>query len=307
MQVLVTGGTGFIGRALVRALLAQGQGVTVLTRDPAKARRVLPADVAPVERLAGLAPPLAVVNLAGENLGAHRWNAARKRAFMESRAGTTRALVEWMKGLPRPPRVLVSGSAVGYYGARGDEPLTEDAAPGHEYQSELCARWEDAALAAEALGVRVCRIRIGVVLGPRGGALAAMKPAFSLGLGGHLGSGGQWMSWIHRDDLVSLVLWLLAGEGRSGAYNATAPQPATNREFARALGAALHRPAVLPMPAFAVKLLVGEMSHLLLTGQKVLPARALAEGFSFRYPELPAALAQVLSYNAPPLSPAVRP
>ena len=291
MHVLITGGTGFIGQALVRALLAQGHAVSVLTRDCAKAASVLPQGAGAVERLEGLAPQ-AVVNLCGENLGAHRWNEARQRAFVESRAGTTRRLVEWLKSLPQKPRVLVSGSAVGYYGSRGDEALTEDAAAGNEFQSELCAGWEHEARGAEALGVRVCRIRIGIVLGP-GGALAAMKLPFQLGLGGPLGNGTQWMSWIHRDDLVNLILWLLTDDARSGAYNATAPRPVTNREFAQALGASLHRPAPFPMPAFAVKLLVGGMAHLLLTGQKVLPARAQAEGFRFRYPDLPSALAQV--------------
>ena len=288
MRVLITGGTGFIGRAVARALLAQGHAVVVLTRDRARAAKVLPPGTTTVDTWAGLAPD-AVVNLAGENLGAHRWNAARKRAFMESRAGLTRALVAWMATLPRKPAVLVSGSAVGYYGARGDEPLTEDAPPGNEYQSELCAQWEAAARGAEALGVRVCRVRTGIVLG-RGGALAAMKLPFMLGLGGHLGDGAQWMSWIHRDDMVALILWLLAGESRAGAWNATAPAPATNRQFARALAASLHRPALFPMPAPVVRLLVGEMAHLLLTGQRVLPARAQAEGFSFRHPDLRAAL-----------------
>jgi len=297
MHVLITGGTGFIGRALARELLAQGHAVSVLTRDRVRAAAVLPAGVTPVEQLAGLAPQ-AVVNLAGENLGAHRWNAARKHAFVDSRAGATLTLVGWMRSLAQPPQVLVSGSAVGYYGARGDEALTEEAAPGCEFQSELCAGWEAAACGAEALGVRVCRIRIGVVLGRGGGALAAMKLPFQLGLGGHLGSGAQWMSWIHRADLVGLILWLLGGGTRSGAWNATAPQPVTNREFARALAASLHRPALFPMPAPIVRLLVGEMAHLLLTGQKVLPARAQAEGFHFRYPDLPSALAQVFGDSA---------
>ena len=292
MQVLITGGTGFIGRAVARALLARGDTVIVLTRDARRARAVLPAGATPVEQLAG-ATADAVVNLAGENLGAHRWTAARKRAFVESRVGTTRRLVEWMGALPSRPRVLVSGSAVGYYGARGDAPLAEDAPAGDEFQSRLCADWEDAARAAEPLGVRVCRIRTGLVLGTGGGPLAAMRLPFVLGLGGPIGDGRQWMSWIHRDDHVALVLWLLDGAGRAGAYNATAPNPATNREFVRALGASLRRPALLPMPAFMARLLVGEMAHLLLTGQKVLPARAQAEGFRFRYPELAPALAAV--------------
>jgi uncharacterized protein (TIGR01777 family) len=298
MRVLVTGGTGFIGRALVRALLARGETVAVLTRDPARAAGVLPPGAAAIAALPAEAPD-AVVNLAGENLGARRWNEARKQAFIDSRAGTTRELVAWMRALPRRPAVLVSGSAVGWYGARGDAELGESDPPGDEYQSHLCRAWEEAAQAAEALGVRTCRIRIGIVLGPDGGALAQMKLPFSLGLGGWLGDGRQWMSWIHRDDLVALVLWLLDGPGRSGAWNATAPRPATNREFSKALGASLGRPVLLPMPAPAVRLLVGGMAHLLLTGQKVLPRRALAEGFTFRYPELGPALDAVWLQCAP--------
>ena len=292
MHVLITGGTGFIGCALARELVAAGDTVSVLTRDPARAARVLPAGAVALTDLPAAAPD-AVVNLAGESLGAHRWNESRKRAFVESRVGTTRKLVAWMRALPRPPVALVSGSAVGYYGARGDAELREDDPPGAEFQSRLCREWEDAARAAEGLGVRVCRARIGIVLGPDGGALAQMKLPFALGLGGWLGDGRQWMSWIHRDDLVALVRWLLADPARSGAYNATAPNPATNREFSKALAASLHRPALLPMPGPMVRLLVGEMSDLLLTGQKVLPARALADGFGFRFPELRAALADV--------------
>jgi uncharacterized protein len=297
MRILLTGGTGFIGRALASALVTQGHAVTVLTRDPARAARVLPPGVPAIAMPGELPPeraPDAVVNLAGENLGAHRWTPARKREFVDSRVGTTRRLVAWLAGLPPAPRVLVSGSAVGYYGARGDEPLAEDAPPGDEYQSRLCRDWEAEALRAEDAGVRVCCIRIGVVLAGDGGALAAMKTPFRLGLGGRLGSGLQWMSWIHRDDLVALIGWLLEGAAHRGAYNATAPEPVTNREFARALGAALRRPALLPVPAPLVRVLVGEMAHLLLTGQRVVPARARVEGFSFRYPALPEALRAAL-------------
>lgn len=298
MQALITGGTGFIGGAVARALIARGDPVAVLTRDRDRARRVLPAQAEAVEDFGALAaPPNAVVNLAGENLGAHRWTEARKRRFVESRAGTTRLLVDWLKAQRAQPSVLVSGSAVGYYGARGDETCTEDTPPGHEYQSDLCVAWEHEAQRASALGVRVCTIRTGVVLGP-GGALAAMRRPFTLGLGGPLGDGRQWMSWIHRGDLVRLILWLLDDAHRAGPYNATAPQAVTNREFARSLGASLHRPAILPMPAIAVKLLVGGMSHLLLTGQKVVPARAQAEGFTFRFPDLAGALADVWSTRA---------
>ena len=295
MRVLITGGTGFIGRALARVLLGQGEEVSVLTRDAKAARGVLPAGVLAVEDLAALSMlPDAVVNLAGENLG-KRWTAFRKREFVRSRAGGTRRLVEWIRALSRKPRVLVSGSAVGYYGARGDAPLTEEAAPAVEFQSELCRTWEAEAQRAEALGVRVCRIRTGVVLGPDGGALGAMLPAFRFGLGGHLGDGRQWMSWIHRADLVALILWLIGREACEGAYNATAPHPVTNREFARSLGAVLHRPAMLPVPAWVLRLLVGEMSHLLLTGQNVVPARALAQGFTFRFPDVGTAFRDLLA------------
>lgn len=289
MHILVTGGTGFIGLALVRELLARNHRVSVLTRSKDRARRVLPTAVRPVETLSELSPaePVeAIVNLAGENLGRRRWTAARKKEFVDSRVGTTRRLVDWMRSLPQRPRVLVSGSAVGYYGARGEEDLDEDSMPGAEYQSELCLAWEAEARKVEALGLRCCRIRTGVVLGAGGGALAPMRRPFQLGLGASLGDGRQWMSWIHRADLVALIVWLLADEQRQGAYNATAPQPVRNREFAQTLGRVLRRPVVLRIPGIALRLLVGEMAHLLLTGQKALPRRASAEGFTFHYPRL---------------------
>jgi uncharacterized protein (TIGR01777 family) len=296
MRVLITGGTGFIGRALCRVLLGQGQEVSVLTRDAPAARRSLPAPVLLVSDLAALSTtPDAVVNLAGENLGKRRWTQRAKHEFMHSRLAVTRTLVEWIRALSKKPRVLVSGSAVGYYGARGDTPLSEEAPPAVEFQSELCRTWETEAQRAESLGVRVCRIRTGIVLGPDGGALKPMLLPFKLGFGGHLGDGRQWMSWIHRADLIALILWLVGRDACAGAYNATAPHPVTNREFARALGAAVHRPAILPMPGWALKPLVGEMAHLLLTGQNVVPTRALAEGFTFRFPDLRPAFDDVLS------------
>lgn len=298
MHVLVTGGTGFIGRALIAALLADGHAVSVLTRDTAPARRALPEPVRVLEDLAPLEGVDAVVNLAGENLGAGRWSAARKRRFVGSRVDTTRRLVDWMRALATKPAVLVSGSAIGYYGPRGDEIIVETTAAGEDFSAGLCRAWEAEAVAAEALGVRVCRVRIGVVLGADGGepggALAAMARPFRLGLGGPMGSGRQWMSWIHRDDLVALIRWLIDTPAAGGAWNGTAPEPVTNREFASALGRALRRPALLPMPGFALRLVVGEMAAILLEGQRVLPARALEAGFAFRYRQLDAALAAVL-------------
>jgi uncharacterized protein (TIGR01777 family) len=297
-HVLVTGGTGFIGRALIDSLLADGHRVTVLTRDVAAARKQLPAAVVAIDDLAPLEGVDAVVNLAGENLGSGRWSAARKQRFIDSRVDITRRLVDWMRALSKKPTVLVSGSAIGWYGPRGDEMLDENSAPGDDFSARLCQAWEAEAMTAEMLGLRVCRIRIGVVLGADrgkpGGALKQMLPPFRFGLGGPMGSGRQWMSWVHRDDLVALIRWLIETPTATAAYNGTAPAPETNAVFAAALGRALHRPALLPMPGFALKLIVGEMSAILLEGQKVLPARALAEGFAFRYRTLDAALADVL-------------
>lgn len=299
MHTLITGGTGFIGLELARRLRGDGHAVTVLTRDPERARGLLPGGTQAIDDLSPLTGVDAVVNLAGENLGAQRWNAARKRAFRASRLGITQRLNAWIAALPRRPWALVSGSAIGYYGPRGDETITEDSAPGDDFSATLCRDWEAEARQAEALGLRVCTLRTGIVLGPAnaasGGALAQMLPAFKLGAGGPMGSGRQWMSWVHRDDLVDLIRWLLATGGARGAYNGTAPAPARNAEFARALGRALHRPARLPMPAFALRAIVGEMAELLLTGQRVLPQRALDQGFAFRYPALDAALADVLA------------
>lgn len=297
MRYLITGGTGFIGRALAARLLHDGHEVTVLTRSRDRARTVLPPAVGLAEALSEIQraqAPEAVVNLAGENLAAGRWSEARKRQFRTSRVDFTRRLVDWLRTLEEKPRVLVSGSAIGYYGARGDEPLTEDAPPGDEFQSELCRDWEAEAQKAEPLGLRVCRLRTGIVLGPDGGALARMRLPFSFGLGGPIASGRQWMSWVHRADLVELIVWLAQDAARSGAWNGTAPEPVANRDFARAVGRALHRPAVLPTPELALRLAFGELAHLLATGQKVLPARALAAGFAFRYPRLDEALREIL-------------
>ncbi|TLY47509.1 MAG: TIGR01777 family protein [Gammaproteobacteria bacterium] len=295
MHILVTGGSGFIGSAFCRALSADGVRATVLTRNISRARARLPTAVALVDRLQDASGVDAVVNLAGENLAAKRWTAARKHEFRASRLDTTRRLLDWIAAQPQRPRVLISGSAVGWYGPRGDEPLTEDAMPGGDFAAQLCLDWEAEAYRAQALGLRVCCLRTGIVLDQDGGALKQMLLPFRLGLGGPLGDGRQWMSWIARSDIVALVRWLIDNATASGAYNATAPAPVTNAQFASALGRALHRPAIMPMPGFALRLIVGEMAQMLLTGQRVLPRRAQAEGFRFRYAELPAALAAILN------------
>lgn len=294
MHVLLTGGTGFIGHALCGHLLQAGHTLSVLTRDPVRARTQLPLATRVLASLDEARDVEAVVNLAGEPLMAGRWNATRKAAFRASRLGTTQALTAWMARQSLRPRVLVSGSAIGYYGPRDDEALDESAAPGDDFAAVLCRDWETEAMQAEGLDVRTCRLRTGIVLAADGGALAKMLPPFRLGAGGPMGDGRQWMSWIHRDDLVRMIAWLLDSDRAGGAYNGTAPAPVTNREFARALGRELHRPAVLPTPAFVLKAGFGGMAQLLLTGQRVLPAHALAEGFAFRFPSLDMALDDLL-------------
>lgn len=298
MDILVTGGTGFIGTALCRRLLSEDHRVAVLTRDGGRAQQHFQGAVTAVESMNELrtgSAPAAIVNLAGLSLGSGRWTEKRKHTFVAVRVGITRQVVDYIADAPRKPRVLVSGSAVGYYGARGDEELDEDSQPGNEYQSGLCKAWEAEALRARDHGVRVCLSRTGVVLGRDGGALSSLLPPFKLGLGGYVGSGRQWMSWIHIADLVAIMLHLIADESLCGAFNSTAPNPETNRDFAAKLGAALKRPAIMWAPGPAVRLLVGEMAHLYLTGQKVIPRKLLASGYKFQYPELSLALAEILA------------
>lgn len=289
MRILITGGTGFIGRELCKQLHHNGHAVTVLTRNKAKSSPSMAA-MRLIESLEQAGSIDAVINLAGENLADGAWSVARKQRLRDSRLGTTQKLLAWIAQLPVPPRVLISGSAIGYYGPRGDERLDESAASGSDFAAQLCRNWEAIAFQAEAFGVRVCAVRTGVVLGNNGGALKKMLLPFLLGLGGPMGDGRQWMSWVHRVDLVRLLQWLVETDSCRGVYNGTAPEPVTNREFAKSLAASLKRPALLTTPAFALKLLFGEMAGLLLTGQRVLPKRALAEGFVFRHPTLVSAL-----------------
>jgi uncharacterized protein (TIGR01777 family) len=292
MRALVTGATGFIGRRLVATL----DHPHVLTRDPARARETLGPDVVPFAWDPSSGPPPAdafkgvdtVFHLAGENVGAGRWTEKRKAAIRESRIAGTRNLVVGIKELKQPPRVLVSASAVGYYGDRGEETLDERAAPGAGFLAQLCVDWEREAREAEASEVRVVAPRFGVVLGP-GGALAKMLTPFKLGLGGRLGSGRQWMPWIHRDDVVGLLLHAASGD-LSGPVNAVAPAPVTNREFTKALGAALGRWTIFPMPGFMLRLIVGEFATVLLSSQKVVPVVATRTGYAFIHPDLPGAL-----------------
>jgi len=291
MQILVTGGTGFIGSRLCARLLAEGHDPIVLTRRPG--RNPQPG-IRSVATLDEVGPVQAVVNLAGEPLMDGRWSDARKQALRDSRIGTTQALLAWIAALPERPRVLVSGSAIGWYGPRDSTPLDETASPGHDFAAMLCRQWEAEALKAEDLGVRTCVLRTGIVLDRDSGALLKMLPPFRMGVGGPMGDGRQWMSWIHREDLVGMILWLLGNGQARGAYNGTAPGTVTNRVFATTLGEALHRPARLTTPAFALKVAFGEMAGLLLTGQNVQPVHALAEGFTFQYPSLPGTLQAIV-------------
>jgi uncharacterized protein (TIGR01777 family) len=302
VKIAITGATGFIGRRLVRRILDEGRdSVLALTRQAARARDRLPPEVQVVEwePVAGPAPAGtlettgAVVHLAGESVG-QRWSPVVKTRIRESRVLSTRNLTASISAARERPPVLVSGSAVGYYGARGDEPLEESAASGSDFLAEVCRDWEAEAGRAAERGTRVVQLRSGIVLGPRGGALARMIPPFKMFLGGPLGDGRQWMSWIHIDDLVGIILHAIRTASLSGPVNATAPAPVTNAEFSRALGKAMGRPAAIPTPAAALRLLLGEFADVLLTGQRVIPRKAEASGYRFRFPQLEPALRDIL-------------
>lgn len=297
-HILVTGGTGFIGSRLCLRLSEQGHRVAVITRRPREMRAALPAGVSLIESLDQLdqLPAVEVIfNLAGEPLADRRWNTERKQVFYASRVGLTERLFDHFSSrVGAAPAVLVSGSAIGYYGGQGNEPVTESTCPSVCFASDLCRAWESMASQFENLGTRVCRVRTGIVLG-QGGALRAMLPAFRLGLGGPMGSGRHWMSWIHLDDMVAILLACMADTRLEGAINATAPTPVTNRDFAKTLGRVLGRPALLPMPEFVLRALFGELAdELLLSSQRVLPERLLANQFSFTYTELEPALRSIL-------------
>lgn len=297
MKILLTGGTGFIGQALCPALLAAGHEVTVLSRKPASVAARCGAGVQALASLADWRPDRqfdAVINLAGEPIVDAAWSAARKQQLRASRIGLTQQLVARIAAAERRPTVLLSGSAIGIYGDAGATPCAETAPAAPDFAAQLCLDWEQAALAAETHGVRVCLLRTGLVLDPAGGLLQKMLPAFRFGLGAKLGSGAQWMSWITRADYVAAVLALLADDQARGPFNLTAPEPVTNAEFTRVLARVLHRPALFSAPGPLLKLALGERAPMLLGGQRVLPARLEAAGFRFRQPELERALRELL-------------
>ncbi len=301
MRALITGATGFIGRRLLERIDA-----VVLSRNPADAQRRLGnVEVHGWEPMAGPPPAEAfrgveaVFHLAGEPVAEGRWNADKKRRIMDSRKLGTTNLVKGLEQLSERPPVLVSASAVGYYGSRGDEVLDESAPPAHDFLAEVCVEWEKASQRATAFGMRVVNPRTGIVLDAGGGALGKMLLPFKLGLGGRLASGNQWMPWIHLDDLIGLFLHAAAHHEVSGPMNAVAPNPVTNREFTRTLAAALHRPAMFPAPGAMLKLAIGEFAEVLLASQRVMPRVAERTGYLFQYPDLAGALEAIFGGKRP--------
>ncbi|WP_416885619.1 TIGR01777 family oxidoreductase [Marinospirillum sp.] len=293
MHILMTGGTGFIGHRLAPMLIAKGYQVTLWTHQ---LKPKLPQGVTQwVHRLEDLpeASYDAVINLAGAGIADQRWSPERKALLISSRVETTQRLVEWIKHQDIPPRVLISASAVGYYGEQGEQLIDEDTPPVDGFTHQLCAQWEAAAQQAASTSTRVCLVRTGVVLGQGGGSMKKMLPAFRFGLGGPLGSGQHWFPWIHLEDMARIYLWLLEQPQAQGVYNAAAPVPVRNVDFTRALGKALKRPAWIPMPEKVLHLLFGEMAELLLVSAKMQPQRLQKAGFDFRYPQLPEALQEI--------------
>ncbi|MEN9208572.1 MAG: TIGR01777 family oxidoreductase [Gloeomargarita sp. GMQP_bins_120] len=294
MIVLVTGATGFIGARLVQRLLAEGETVRVLTRSPDRAQALFPqAQVFPWTEVATAVQGCdGVVNLAGEPI-IGRWTPTRKQAIRDSRVGGTQRLVAAIAQAPRRPSVLINASAIGYYGTSETATFTETSPPGDDFLAQVCQAWEQAALPVQDLGVRLVIFRIGIVLG-LGGAIRRILPPFRAFLGGPIGSGRQWFAWIHQDDMVNLIGTALQDERWSGVYNATAPEPVRMAEFCQTLGQVLQRPSWLPVPAVVLELLLGDAAQVILTGQRVLPERVQAMGFTYQYPTLEPALRDIL-------------
>jgi uncharacterized protein (TIGR01777 family) len=293
MHILLTGGTGLIGRQLCARWLSQGHRLTVWSRKPEKVAKICGAQVHGVARLEdiGQEPVDAIINLAGAPIADRHWTTRRKALLWSSRITLTETLLAWLETREQKPQVLISGSAVGWCGDGGERELTEKSPPViDDFASQLCIAWEETAQRAEGLGIRVIFIRTGLVLSAEGGFLSRLLLPFKVGLGGPIGSGRQWMPWIHINDQIALIDFLLRQEDASGPYNACAPKPVRNREFAKTLGSVLHRTTFMPMPALALKVCLGELSLLLLGGQKAVPARLLEAGFTFQFTDLRAAL-----------------
>lgn len=300
MHILLTGGTGLIGRGLCRLWAQQGHQLTVWSRTPQRVASLCGDQVRGIGVLdeVGEQAVDAVVNLAGAPIADRPWTRKRKQLLWASRITLTEQLLAWLQQCQQKPRVLVSGSAIGWYGDGGERELNEDSLQiTDDFGAQLCGAWEETAQRAEALGIRVVRVRTGLVLAGDGGMLKRLLPPFKLGLGGPVGDGRQWMPWIHIADEIALIDFLLQQEQASGPYNACAPEPVRNADFARALGRALHRPALLPAPAFVLRLALGEMAGLLLGGQRASPVRLQEAGFAFRFTDLDAALDDILGHH----------
>lgn len=297
MRILITGATGFIGRAVTDRLIGEKNEVTVLSRRPFEAQRLFPkAKLQAWDFSSPLSLPKVsvIIHLAGESIFGKRWTHRQKAIILKSRVESTRLIVNAIKKVREKPKVLLCASAIGYYGDRGDEELDEDSPGSRDFLADVCEQWERAAGEAEILGLRVVSTRIGMVLGKSGGALQKMLPPFKMGLGGPIGSGKQWMSWVHLDDLVGLILHAMHSPEIRDSLNVTAPHPCTNAEFARTLGKILRRPALLPTPVGALRLTMGEVVSVITSSQKVLPKVALKTGYMFRYPRLEKALRCIL-------------
>lgn len=296
MNILLTGGTGLIGRALCKHWLSQGHQLWVWSRSPEQVADRCGESVTGIGDLGELDQVRldAVINLAGAPIADRPWTKSRRLLLWNSRIKLTEQLVEWLATRQQKPALLISGSAVGWYGDGGERELSEDDSPvTNDFASQLCAAWEESATRAESFGIRVVVVRTGLVLAAHGGFLQRLRPLFALGLGGRQGSGRQWMPWIHINDQIGLIDFLLHQPGAAGPYNACAPQPVRNADFAKAYAASLGRPAVLPVPALALKVGLGELSGLILGGQKAQPLRLQAAGFQFRFVTLDAALADL--------------
>jgi uncharacterized protein (TIGR01777 family) len=298
MRIVIAGGSGFLGRPLAAALATDGHDVVTLTRGDGPRRGQTRSRAVTWTPSGGSGPWAAeidgagaVVNLAGESIAGRRWSAAHKERILDSRVRATKSLVSAIQAASTPPPVFVSGSAVGYYGPRGDEIIAEDTPPGTDFLAQVCAQWEAEAMHAATNRTRVVCLRTGLALEKDGGALPQMLPPFKFGVGGPVGSGRQYWPWIHRADWIALVQWAIRTPAAAGAINGTAPNPVTNAEFAAALGRAMHRPAIMPAPGFALRLMLGEMADaLLLSGQRAVPERADRLGFTFRYARIDDAL-----------------
>jgi len=295
MNLFITGGTGFIGSALCSRLLKDNHNITILTRHPEKVKPPVNA-IAAITQLTTDVTFDVVINLAGEPIANKRWSSSQKQQILSSRIDTTKQLIAFLTKVENKPKLLINGSAIGYYGISNTNNIIDEKSMGDgSFSSQLCQQWEEIALQAEIIGIRTCLLRTGIVLGKGGGALSKMLLPFKMGLGGKVGNGKQWMSWIHLDDLIGIILYCITHDNLTGAINGTSPNPVTNQVFSKTLGAVLNRPTIFPIPRIMVKLLMGQMGEeLLLSGKRIMPVKVSAAGYNFQYKTLKGALKNLL-------------